>query len=219
MRHIVVLHFDDFGSRGLGAPGERVPTRPLTYRPDEALPKRLSCPLKRLTHRPGRRGVRPCLRASPSASETPAPMFYPPLPEGFHRRIEGPIISRGESRSDWRCVHAGSRRKVSAFTGVGGGGPLAKATLSHGCRAPPSTAPIWLLERCKRRHTHGSVLPQRPPSLRWAPRSNCSDCGRRASRNREGCRDEWTERSEVRTRRPPIHPSLPPNQGGARNPD
>lgn len=182
-------------------------TRPLTYRSDGTLPKRLSCPLKRLTHQPGRLGVTPCLRASPSATETPASMFCPPLPEGFHRRMEGPIISGGESQSDWRYAHAGSRWKVSAFTGVGGAGPLAKVTLLHGCRAPPSTAAIWLLERCKRRHTHGSVLPRRPPNLRWAPCPDCSEPSGRASRNREGCRDAWIDRSEVRTRCPPIHPS------------
>lgn len=68
-------------------------------------------------------------------------MFCPLPLEGFHRRIEGPIISRGESQFDWRCVHAGSRWKVSAFTGAGWRRPSCEgdaparlpSSAEHGC--------------------------------------------------------------------------------------
>lgn len=100
-----------------------------------------------------------------------------------------PTSSRGDSRDDGKCIHTSSRREVSAPTGLGCAGLLAEVTLARGCRAPPSSASIWLLERCKRRTAGGRVMRQRPPNLGWAPRANCSEHGRRAPRIREGCRD------------------------------
>ncbi len=43
----------------------------------------------------------------------------------FTAETEAPIISRGDSQFDWSWAHAGSRRKVSAFTG-GGAEPLSR---------------------------------------------------------------------------------------------
>jgi hypothetical protein len=220
-RHIVVLHFDDFSRpdpralvRACSDATSDVPIR-------EALPQRLSCSLRRLTRGPGKLGMRSCLRTTPSASETSAPMFCPafdPMVLAFDAKCQS--TREGIPDLIWRCLHSRSLREVSASGWSGCISLLAKGRCARVvAELRRARLAIWLLERCKRRDTNGSVMTCRPPNLRWAPRTDCSACGRRAPRNRGACRDEWLDQGEVRTRVSSNHPSLPPNHGGARRPD